>query len=119
MTNATVHDAVHAVDGHTATLKCNDEEQRIVIPPNVAIVTYLPGRRDELAKGAAIFAPSAIRQTHGTLKTQRIMVGRNARLHSSSISDLQTRTGNVPLGFACSGRLRLVSAARRGPHREV
>jgi hypothetical protein len=78
MTNATVHDVVHAVDGHPVTLKCNHEEQRIVIPPSVAIVTYLPGRRVELAKGAAIFVPSVIRQTDGTLKTQRIMVGRNA-----------------------------------------
>lgn len=77
MTNATVDYVVHSIDGRTVTLKYKDGEQKIVIPSDVVIVTYLPGRREELAKGAAIFVPSAVKQADGTLKAQRIMVGRN------------------------------------------
>lgn len=77
MTNATVHDVVHAVDGNTVTLKYNDGEQKIVIPVGVVVVSYLPGNTAELKAGAAIFVPAATRQADGTLLAQRIMVGRD------------------------------------------
>ena len=77
MTNATVHDVVHAVDAHSVTLKYQDGEQRIVIPADTVVVTYLPGDAAELKAGAAIFVPAANRQADGTLQAHRIMVGRN------------------------------------------
>lgn len=77
MTNATVHDVVHAVDGHSVTLKYEGGEQRIVVPPDAVVVTYLPGTAAELKAGAVIFVPAARRQSDGTLQAQRIMVGRN------------------------------------------
>jgi hypothetical protein len=77
MTNATVHDMVKAVDGHSVTLKYKDGEQRIVIPTGTVIVTYLSGNVAELKAGAVIFIPTASRQADGTLQAQRIMVGRD------------------------------------------
>jgi hypothetical protein len=77
MTNATVHDLVKAVDGHSVTLRYKDGEQRIVIPPGTVVVTYLPGSVSELQTGAAIFVPAANRLADGTLQAQRIMVGRD------------------------------------------
>ena len=76
MTNATVHDVVQAVDGHSVTLRYKDGEQRIVIPTGTVIVSYLPGSISELEPGAVIFVPAANRMADGTLQTQRIMVGR-------------------------------------------
>jgi hypothetical protein len=76
MTNATVHEVVQAVDGHSVTLKYKDGEQRIVIPTDTVIVSYLPGSIGELKEGAVIFVPAANRMADGTLQTQRIMVGR-------------------------------------------
>jgi hypothetical protein len=77
MTNATVHDVVRAVDGHSVTLKYKDREQKFVIPAGTVIVTYLPGSVSELKAGAVIFVPAASRLADGTLQAQRIMVGRD------------------------------------------
>ena len=77
MTNATVHDVVKAVDGHSVTLKYKDGEQRIVVPAETVVVTYLPGSVAELKAGAVIFVPAANREADGTLHAPRIMVGRD------------------------------------------
>jgi hypothetical protein len=77
MTNAAVSDVVQAVDGHSVTLKYQGGEQRIVIPTQTVIVTYLPGSVSELKAGAVVFVPAASRLADGTLQAQRIMVGRD------------------------------------------
>jgi hypothetical protein len=77
MTNATVGQVITAADGPTLTLKYKDGEKRVIVPVETVVVTYLPGSVAELAPGAVIFVPAAIRQTDGTLQAQRIMVGRD------------------------------------------
>lgn len=77
MTNAVVEEVVRAVAEQTVTLRYRGGEQRIVIPTETTIVTYLPGRVDELRPGAAIFVPAARGQADGTWLAERIMVGRN------------------------------------------
>ena len=77
MTNAVVDDVVNVVEGHVLTLKYKEGEQRIIVPPGTIIVSYLPGRAEELALGATIFVPAANRQPDGTLQAQRVMVGRD------------------------------------------
>jgi hypothetical protein len=77
MTNATVEHAVTKVDGHSLTLKYKDGEKTIIVKPETAIVTYVPGRKDELKSGAKIFIPAATRQPDGMLQTPRINVGRD------------------------------------------
>jgi hypothetical protein len=77
MTNATVDQVIAAAHGPTLTLKYKGGEQRIIVPTGTVIVTYLPGSIAELAPGAVIFVPAAIRQADGTLQAQRVMVGRD------------------------------------------
>ena len=40
------------------------------------IVSYLPGEKDELKPGAAIFIAAAVKQPDGTLQAPRVNVGR-------------------------------------------
>jgi hypothetical protein len=77
MTNATVEGIAATTDGQSLTLRYKDGEKRIVVPPGTVIVTYLPGSVSELKPGAVIFVPAATRLRDGTLRTQRVMVGRD------------------------------------------
>jgi hypothetical protein len=78
MTNATVESVVTGVNGQTVSLKYKDGEQKIVIPPDLQIVAYVPGEVADLKAGARVFVGAAAKQPDGTLQTQRITVGRDA-----------------------------------------
>jgi hypothetical protein len=78
MTNATVENVVTGVNGQTVTLKYKEGEQKIVIPPDLQIVAYVPGEVADLKAGARVFVGAAAKQPDGTLQTQRITVGRDA-----------------------------------------
>ena len=75
MTNASVADMVTAVDGSTLTLKYKTGETKVTVVPTTSIVSVTPGSKDDLTKGAAVFA---ICQTlpDGSLKTGFLLVGR-------------------------------------------
>ena len=77
MTNATVAQMVKAVDGQTITLKYKDGEKKIVVVPETAIVTYVPGSKDELKPGAKIFIGAAAKKEDGTLEAAAVSVGRD------------------------------------------
>ena len=81
MTNGTVEQAgavtgVSGAQGRTLSVKYKDGEQRIVVPPEVPIVTFAPGRRDELKAGAhvVLFVRA---DAQGTLTAQRVLVGKD------------------------------------------
>jgi hypothetical protein len=77
MTNAVIEEILGAVDGHAITLRYKGGQQRIAIPPATMVVTYLPGTVSDLKPGALVFVPSAVKQTDGKLRAQRVMVGRD------------------------------------------
>lgn len=77
MTNATVAQTVAGIDGQTITVKYKDGEKKIVVPPEVPIVTYVPGDKADLKPGAKIFIVAAQKQPDGTLSAARISVGRD------------------------------------------
>ena len=77
MTNGTVGNAVTGVEGHAIHVKYRDGEKKIVVPPDVPIVRYVIGTRDELKPGAAITITAATKKPDGTLETGRVNVGRN------------------------------------------
>ncbi len=77
MTNATVAETVKSVDGQVVTVKYNDGEKRIVIPPDARILAYLPGTRSELKVGAAVAIARAKRKLDGSWEADRITVGRD------------------------------------------
>lgn len=76
MTNGAVDQSSASTDGQVITLKYKDGEKKIVVTPETAIVTYLPGDKSELKPGAPIFIAAAKKAADGTLETPRINVGR-------------------------------------------
>ncbi len=75
MTNASVAEMVSAVDGQTLTLKYKTGETKVVVVPETSIVSVTPGTKDDLKKGAAVFAICQP-QPDGSLKTGYLLVGR-------------------------------------------
>jgi len=75
MTNATVDTMVTGTDGNTVMVKYKDGEKKIIVPPDAAIVKYVPGNKDELKPGAKIFIVAAVKQPDGTLEAPNVSVG--------------------------------------------
>lgn len=76
MTNGSVEQTAASSDGQMLTLKYKDGEKKIVVPPGIPIVAYVPGDVSELKAGARIFISAASKQPDGTLQAARINVGR-------------------------------------------
>ena len=76
MTNCSVEQTAASSDGQVLTLKYKDGEKKIVVPPDIPIVVYVPGDKSELKAGAAIFISAATKQPDGTLQAPRVNVGR-------------------------------------------
>jgi uncharacterized protein DUF5666 len=76
MTNANVEQIVTGVDGQTLTLKYKDGEQRIIVPPDTPIVSYVVADQSQLKPGAKIFI-AAKKQPDGTLQAQRVNFGKD------------------------------------------
>ena len=77
MTNATVDNMVTGTDGRNITVKYKDGEKKIVVPPDAAIVKYVPGNKDALKAGAKIFIVAAVKQPDGMLEAPNVSVGLN------------------------------------------
>lgn len=76
MTNATVANAVKAVDGHTITLTYHGQEKTISISDDTPIVTFAPATVTDLKPGAAVFV-IAERATDGAISASQVAVGTN------------------------------------------
>ncbi len=78
MTNGTVEQAgaVTGMQGRTLSVRYRGGEQRIVVPPDVPIVTFAPGRREALKAGAHVIL-FVRADTQGVLTAQRVLVGKD------------------------------------------
>ena len=80
MTNASVVDieqTVTEVDGRVLSMKYKDGEKKIIVPPKVPIVTYVPSDKSELKPGVQIFINAAKKLPDGTLQAPRVNFGRD------------------------------------------
>ena len=77
MTNANVEKTVAGVDGRTLTLKYKDGEKKIVVPPDIPVVSFVPGDKSELKPGVKIFVAAATQAPDGTLQAPRVNFGRD------------------------------------------
>jgi hypothetical protein len=78
MTNGTASGAmVSGVEGSTITVKYKDGEKKIIVAPNVPVVRYEIGGRDDLKPGAHFAVLAATKKPDGTFETNRINVGRD------------------------------------------
>src|SRR5271169_4417261 len=71
MTNANVDSEVASVDGKTLVLKYKDGEQKIIVPADVVVVTYVPATVADLKPGEKIFVAAAKKLPDGTLEAPR------------------------------------------------
>ena len=76
MTNATVDNTVASVNGQVVMVKYKGGEQKIVVEPSAAIITFLPGNREELKVGASV-AVNGIAKTATVVEATRVVVGRD------------------------------------------
>ena len=77
MTNgATSGSTVAGVDGSTIVIKYKDGEKKIVVSPNVPILRYEIGGKDDLKAGARFTVITTTKKPDGTLEANRINVGR-------------------------------------------
>jgi hypothetical protein len=75
MTNGTVGEVLGTA-GRTLKVSYGGGEKTVVVPPETPVVTYEPGTRALLVKGAHLIA-TATRGTDGTLTADRLSVGKN------------------------------------------
>lgn len=77
MTNANVEQTVAQVSGAALTLKYKDGEKKVLVTPDTAIVTFVPGDKSEITTGTNIFIAAAKKQADGTFQASRINYGKN------------------------------------------
>jgi hypothetical protein len=75
MTNGTVGEAVTGVDGPVLTVAYKGGQQKIIVGPNVPVVKFEVGERDELKPGVAFSVFGAAKQPDGSFNVSRISVG--------------------------------------------
>jgi hypothetical protein len=75
MTNATAGD-VTGTDGRVVTMQYQGHETKLVVPPDVPVITYEPGNRDQLVKGAHVIV-SAVKADDGSLVSHAVQVGKD------------------------------------------
>jgi hypothetical protein len=77
MTNANVEQTVAGVDGQILSVKYKNEEKKLLVAPDTAVVTYVTGDRNDLKPGIKVFVAAAKKQADGTLQTPRITYGKD------------------------------------------
>jgi hypothetical protein len=76
MTNATVANAVKAIDGQTVTVTYKGGEKKIDIPASVPVVALVPASKNDIAPGAIVFVPTE-RQSDGSLHSGAVLFGKD------------------------------------------
>src|SRR5580692_3808202 len=76
MTNATVDSEVAVSDGQKLVLKYKDGEKTFIVPPDAAIVAFVPATMADVKPGAKVFVIAA-KQPDGSLNAASITVGQN------------------------------------------
>jgi hypothetical protein len=75
MTNGTAGD-VKVANGRYLTLSYKGGEQKVFVPPNVPVITYLPGSKSMLSPGSHVII-FATKNPDGTLTAARVGVGKD------------------------------------------
>jgi len=77
MTNANVEAVLQGTSGHVLTLTPKGQIVKVVVPPNVPIVTPAPAQREDLKPGQTIFIFAATRAADGSLSASRVTVSKH------------------------------------------
>src|SRR3984893_15184692 len=77
MTNANIEQVVTGVDGQTLTVKYKDGDKKIIVPPDVPIVTFAPGDKADLKPGTKIFIGASKKLPDGTVRACGVNYGKD------------------------------------------
>ena len=77
MTNAAVTKQVTKQEGNTLTLKHKDGEQTIVVPPEVVVVSLIPGEMRPESLARRFSSRHGRRRREGTWEAAVVLVGRD------------------------------------------
>jgi len=77
MTNADVTSTVSSVDGQVMVVKYADGEEKVIVPPNVPGVRFVPGNMGDVKPGVQMILIAGKREADGTIAAPGINVGRN------------------------------------------
>ena len=77
MTNADVTSTVASVDGQVMMVKYADGEKKVIVPPNVPVVRFVPGNMGDVKPGAQMILIAGKREADGTIAAPSLNVGRN------------------------------------------
>jgi hypothetical protein len=75
MTNATVGEVANSPQGRTFSLNYKGGEKKVVVPEGTSVVSFQPGSRDLLVKGANVNVTAEMKD--GQLTATRVVAGRN------------------------------------------
>jgi hypothetical protein len=57
--------------------RASDGEKKIIVPPDIPVVRFVPGNSDDLKPGAQIFIVAGQKMPDGTITAPAINVGRD------------------------------------------
>jgi hypothetical protein len=77
MTNANVESSVVSNDGQTLTMKYKDGEKKVMVPPGIEVVMFVPATVADIKAGQKFFVPNAKKLDDGTLESGVIIIGSN------------------------------------------
>jgi hypothetical protein len=75
MTNANVADIKGMGDGKVLTIQYKGGEQKVLVTPRTAVVSFEPATRADLKPGAPVFINAAAKQPDGSYAAPRVNVG--------------------------------------------
>jgi hypothetical protein len=67
---------VAGIDGETLTVKHKNGENKVIVTPQTAIVTYVPGDKSEIKPGTKIFIAAAKKQPDGACRRRASITAR-------------------------------------------
>ena len=77
MTNANVESLVVSNDGQTLVMKYKDGEKKVMVPPGIEVVMFVPATVADIKAGQKFFVPNAKKLDDGTLESGVIVIGSN------------------------------------------
>ena len=98
MTNGTIGQVTDTGNGRRLTIRYQDTEKRVVVPPDAPIVTYVSATRGDLVPGAKVIV-NATRQRDGSLQATQ---SRSATCPRSRCC-LVTRVDDLATDVDCMG----------------
>src|ERR1700689_1396059 len=76
MTNGNIDNQVVSNDGQTLMMKYKEGEKKIVVPPDTAVVMFVPAATSDIKAGQKFFVPRGKKLDDGTVESGFLIIGR-------------------------------------------